>query len=39
MVKVSENVEEDEPLSQTQVDMSITKTKHFLNVSPKTVDG
>ena len=30
MVEVSENVEEDEPLSQARVNM--TKTKHLLNV-------
>ena len=39
MVKVSENVEEDEPLSQTRVNMTNTKTKHVLKVSPKIVEG
>ena len=40
LVKVSANMEEDEPLSQTQVGMTSTKkTKHVLSVLPKTVKG
>ena len=38
-VKVSENVEKNKPLSQTQVDMTLTKTKHLLSVSLKAVEG
>ena len=38
MVIVSENVVE-EPLSQTRVDMTNTKTKHLLSVSTKTGEG
>ena len=39
MVKVSENVEENEPLSQARVDLTNTKTKHLLSVSPNTVES
>ena len=40
MLKVSENVEEDELLSQTREDMTNTKkTKHLLSLSPKTEEG
>ena len=35
MVKVIENVKEDEQRSQALVDMTNTKKKHALNVSPK----
>ena len=39
MVIVSDNVEENEPLSQTRVDMTKAKTKHVLSVSLKTAEG
>ena len=38
MVKVLENVVEEEPLSQSQVDMTNAKNKHLLIVSTKTVE-
>ena len=38
-VKVSENVVEEEPLSQTRVELTNTKTKHLLSVSTKKVQG
>ena len=39
MMKVSENVLEEELLSQTRVDMTNTKNKTLLSVSRKTVEG
>ena len=38
-VKVSENIVEEQPQSQTQVDMANTKIKHLLSVTTKTKEG